>query len=119
MALLLAYQMGQLHQLGQFYPDAKPENVLIDYDGHPRLTDFGLGRCPPANQTVIGDPEYTAPEVLLGQPTSRASDWYALGMLLYECMVGVPAFTHPHPPLRNTLILHAPLHFPTHVSREA
>jgi serine/threonine protein kinase len=66
--LLLALE--HLHGKRVLYRDLKPENVLVDVDGHVRLTDFGLSKEEPApplslNHTFCGSPEYMAPEMLL------------------------------------------------------
>jgi serum/glucocorticoid-regulated kinase 2 len=65
------------------YRDLKPENVLIDIDGHIKITDFGLSkfirRRDETSMTFCGSPEYLPPEMLLGQAHSRVVDFYTLG----------------------------------------
>jgi tetratricopeptide (TPR) repeat protein len=84
------------HAVGVLHRDLKPANVLIDDQGQVRITDFGiavagLDRVP---QALVGTPDYMAPEQLLpGAPLTERTDVYALGLLLYELVVGQHAFT--------------------------
>ncbi|CAI7905307.1 unnamed protein product, partial [Closterium sp. NIES-53] len=91
--LLLA--LGHLHSLGVIYRDLKPENILLDAQGHVRIADFGLAKEHIADNssasTFCGTPEYLAPEVLGGKGHGRAVDWWSLGILLFEMVVGVPS----------------------------
>lgn len=88
-----------LHGLGVVYRDLKPENVLLDVDGHVRLTDFGVSRekvNPAVLQTSFcGSPEYMSPEMLGGHGHTQVVDFYCLGALLYEMLTGLPPFYHP------------------------
>ncbi|KAK9480184.1 kinase-like domain-containing protein [Lipomyces japonicus] len=93
--LVLALQ--HLHgTVGVVYRDLKPENCLLDAQGHLVLTDFGLSKV--ANdggscKTFLGTPEYMAPEILLGKPYDFAVDWWSLGALAYDLLTGSPPFT--------------------------
>ena len=88
--------LEKIHSKNIMYRDLKPENVLIDIDGHIKLSDFGLSkqikRRKETSTTFWGSPEYLPPEMLLGIEHSRAVDFYTFGWLLYEMIVGFPPF---------------------------
>ncbi|KAJ1508488.1 hypothetical protein HMI54_008326 [Coelomomyces lativittatus] len=91
--LILALEC--LHKHGVVYRDLKPENVLLDSNGHIALTDFGLCKenlHDSTTNTFCGTAEYLAPEVLLGLAYGRAVDWWSLGILFYEMIAGLPPF---------------------------
>ena len=74
--------LRHIHAAGVLHRDVKPQNVLVDRDGHAHLTDFGIAR--PRNATaitraghVIGTERYLAPEVMAGEPASERSDLFA------------------------------------------
>uniref|UniRef100_A0A7M4FFB8 non-specific serine/threonine protein kinase n=1 Tax=Crocodylus porosus TaxID=8502 RepID=A0A7M4FFB8_CROPO len=101
-----------LHNYGIVHRDLKPDNLLITSMGHIKLTDFGLSKIGLMNMTtnlyeghmtkdtrefmdkqVCGTPEYIAPEVILMQGYGKPVDWWAMGIILYEFLVGcVPFF---------------------------
>ncbi|MBX3400844.1 MAG: protein kinase [Gemmataceae bacterium] len=93
---LLARAVQAAHEQGVVHRDLKPGNVLFDAEGQPRITDFGLAKRVASNltrtQAVMGTPAYMAPEQASGRTkyAGPAADIYALGVILYECLVGEP-----------------------------
>ena len=109
-----------LHENGVIYRDLKPENVLFDSNGHVRLVDFGLAKCCDGRgNSLVGTPEYVAPEVLLKKKYDFAVDYWNLGCVLFEMLVGRPPFVEKnlHEVLRS--IVNKELEVPGAVSKEA
>ena len=93
MARQLCAGLAAAHAQGVLHRDLKPANVLIDNDGHVRITDFGIAtsRTDATGQTFAGTPAYMAPEQRRpGSRLSERTDIYALGLVLYEMLVGQP-----------------------------
>lgn len=85
-----------LHRYNILYRDLKPDNIVIDEDGHALLTDFGLSKEGINDNTsaksFCGSVAYLAPEMLRRKGHGKAVDWYLLGVLMYEMLIGVPPF---------------------------
>ena len=92
--ILLALEYLHSHEI--VYRDFKPENILIDIDGHIKLIDFGLSKQGIGKEGVTfsfcGSPEYMSPEVMSGISYGRAVDFYGLGAIIYELIIGYPPF---------------------------
>ncbi|CDW73477.1 UNKNOWN [Stylonychia lemnae] len=94
-AAQVALAIGHLHKKHIIYRDLKPENILMDEDGYICLTDFGLAKILNDNAqaySFCGTPEYLAPEILNEKGHTFPVDWWALGILTYEMIVGFPPF---------------------------
>lgn len=90
--------MAHLHSVNIIYRDAKLENVLMDHEGHVRITDFGLSKIGVSDlkgaTTFCGTAAYIAPELLKGNAYGKAADWWSFGILLYEMIGGKPPYYH-------------------------
>ncbi len=92
--------MTVAHQVGIVHRDLKPANVLINKEGLLKIVDFGVAAAQREGDTqltktgyVIGSPKYMAPEQILGKKVDERADIYAVGVILYEMLTGVPPYT--------------------------
>jgi len=93
----VAVALDYAHRHGVVHRDVKPDNVLFDEDGNAYLTDFGIATAHfharlTATGRAMGTPHYMAPEQAMGKTLDGRSDLYALGIVMYECIVGFPPF---------------------------
>jgi serine/threonine protein kinase len=87
--------IGYLHMKGIVHRDLKLENILLDQEGYLKIIDFGLAKMLGDNeetQSFCGTPEYLAPEMVEQSGHDKGVDWWALGILIYEMLIGVTPF---------------------------
>lgn len=119
--ILLAIEY--LHSQNILYRDLKPENVLLDGDGHVKISDFGLSKEGISDnvsaKSICGTPEYLAPEILDRQGHGKAVDWYSFGALIYEMLTGLPPYYTKDREKLFERIRRGELQFPSYVSPTA
>lgn len=119
--VLLAIQ--SLHKQDIIFRDLKPDNVVIDSQGHAKLTDFGLSKEGVQNETsarsFCGSLAYLAPEMLKRSGHGKSVDWYLFGVLLYEMLVGDPPYFSDHEMELLNNIQNAALKLPSCLSKSA
>jgi serine/threonine-protein kinase len=89
----IAEGLEAAHLRGVLHRDLKPDNVLLDGEGHPKIADFGIARLAAATALtrtgeLLGTPQYLAPEQVSGDVVDERADVYALGVILYEMLTG-------------------------------
>ncbi|KAF1331478.1 Agc protein kinase, partial [Globisporangium splendens] len=120
----IALALEHLHDLGVVYRDLKPENILFDQVGHVLLADFGLAKegitdGAEGTNSMCGTPEYLPPEILDRVGHGTAVDWWALGMVLYEMLTGLPPWYTRNRQKLFDRVRNAPLTFPDEVGPAA
>eukprot|EP00002_Diphylleia_rotans_P024185 TRINITY_DN476_c0_g12_i1.p1 TRINITY_DN476_c0_g12~~TRINITY_DN476_c0_g12_i1.p1 ORF type:complete len:344 (-),score=68.45 TRINITY_DN476_c0_g12_i1:920-1951(-) len=117
--ITLAFQY--IHSLEIVYRDLKPENLLLDNQGHIKITDFGFAKQIEFDRTytLCGTPEYLAPEIIQSKGHGKAVDWWTLGVLIYEMLCGYPPFCDDDPLGIYTKILKGKIDFPPHLDPNA
>lgn len=116
-ALILEF----LHSHGVVYRDLKPENILFDARGHVKLVDFGFAKVVGdlETYTLCGTPEYLSPEVIQSKGHGKAVDWWALGVLIYEMILGYPPFYDSSPIKIYEKIVTSNISFPPQLTPDA
>ncbi len=109
--------LDYIHSNGVVHRDLKPENIMVDEDDHIKLIDFGIAGDTAARRltyanftTMLGTPNYIAPEQVKGKRGDGRTDLYSLGVILYEMLTGKLPFTGPNPmAAMNDRLLNHPL----------
>jgi len=112
-----------LHDSGIIYRDLKPENILLNHLGYIVMTDFGVSKTglvgkEARTETLCGTPIYVSPEMLTGQPYTKAVDWWSVGTVIFEMTNGLPPFYADDPAEMYEKILTSELQIPDHFSPE-
>lgn len=111
-----AIALNFLHSRNMIYRDLKTENVLLDKDGHIKLSDFGLIKNYADTQlasTFCGTPYYVAPEMIQNKAYNNKVDWWSLGVLMYELLYGRMPFQDSNGSKLYAKILKESVVFPT------
>jgi len=107
--------LEHLHSRKIVYRDLKPENVLLDSEGHVRVTDFGLAKdnvgATDKTKTFCGTPDYLAPEIIMDKGHGRGVDWWSLGTMIYEMLGGLPPYYSENVNIMYERVKKAPLEF--------
>ena len=98
----VAEGLAEAHDLGIVHRDLKPQNIMVDQEGNAKIMDFGIARSlrtagMTAQGTIIGTPDYMAPEQVEGLEADQRTDIYALGAILFEMLTGKVLFEGDSP----------------------
>ncbi|PPE73813.1 serine/threonine protein kinase [Solimonas fluminis] len=119
LAAEIAEGLAFAHDHGVEHRDIKPANIMLSRSGHAKIMDFGIAslrqpQLPAQGQgagrvVVFGTPRYMSPEQVVGRPTDHRSDIFSLGSVIYEMLVGHPAFDAPDTrQLWHKIAVHSP-----------
>lgn len=118
--ILLAIE--ELHRHDIIYRDLKPDNVVLDEDGHALLTDFGLSKEGIEDtintKSFCGSYAYLAPEMVRKIGHGKSVDWYLFGVLIYEMLTGIPPYYDNDWEVLFFNIVNQDLEFPSHISKD-
>ncbi|XP_041441364.1 serine/threonine-protein kinase N2-like [Xenopus laevis] len=112
-----------IHSKDVIHRDLKPGNLLMDQDGYIKIADFGMSKTGigygDRTNTMVGSPAYMAPEVVMEEEYSRAVDWWALGVIVYEMLLGTRPFTGYDRDFIYDSIVEDEPHYPSSLDSEA
>ena len=115
--------IGELHKHDIIFRDLKPDNIVIDKEGHAMLTDFGLSKegihDKKMAKSFCGSVAYLAPEMLNRTGHGKAVDWYLLGVVFFEMLVGLPPYFSNNQEQIFKNIDNAELIIPNFISKKA
>merc|ERR1711915_867 len=105
------------HSFNIAHRDLKPKNILLDKEGHIVIIDFGFSKIiNKRSSTMCGTPQYLAPEIIQVDGHDKAVDWWALGIIIYEMLVGFPPFFDDNPFLIHQKILNEKIKWPRKIN---
>ena len=108
--------IGFLHSNEIIHRDIRPENILMQEDGYLCLSNFGvakkLEKADEVAQSYFGDLDYQSPEMLLEEGHSYPTDWWSVGILAYQFVVGIPPFYDSNLQKQGEKIVNGDIHFP-------
>ena len=114
-AAQIVLALGELHSKGIMHRDLKLENIMVDEDGYLKLIDYGLAKTVKDDDLAMsycGTPEYIAPEMVDGTGHDMTVDWQAVGILIYEMLIGVTPFFNKNRQVLMSKIRHSKVVFP-------
>ncbi|KAK7249711.1 cGMP-dependent protein kinase [Aureococcus anophagefferens] len=115
-SVILGFQ--HMHEKNMAYRDLKPENLVLDAEGFLKVVDLGLAKMVEGKTfTMCGTPDYLSPEVILNEGHDKSVDYWALGVLLFEFVNGVPPFCADEPMRIFDNILSNRIKMPSHFGR--
>ena len=107
--------IGKLHEKGIMHRDLKLENIMVDESGYIKIIDYGLAKIlqdGAVAQSYCGTPEYLAPEMVSNSGHDLTVDWWAVGILMYEMLIGVTPFFNRNRNVLMSKIKHSRIVFP-------
>lgn len=107
--------IGKLHDKGIMHRDLKLENIMVDSTGYIKIIDYGLAKMLQSDElatSYCGTPEYLAPEMINHAGHDKTVDWWSVGILIYEMLIGVTPFFNKNRQVLMSKIKHSRIVFP-------